>query len=138
MQFFQYLEYVYTTSFVLGMLRYNGDLVYLVSIHTKSGCQPNFDDDMGNTFPFNMQTCTLQFGSWINEKYKVEYRVPQQNSDGNNQNSRNFKKLIILKIPTYPSGQPKSAQSKSLNNTIFASVVDANQHCSRICCYINR
>ena len=86
------------------MLRYNGDLVYLVSIHTKSGCQPNFDDDMGNTFPFNTQTCTLQFGSWINEKYRVEYRVPQQNQDVNNQNSRDFKKLIILSYPTTSGG----------------------------------
>ena len=72
----------------LGVLHHNGDFVYLVSIHTKSGCKPNFEDDRGNTFPFNMQTCSLQFGSWINEKYRVEYRVPQ--NDGTNKTSVNL------------------------------------------------
>lgn len=59
----------------VGVVRHNGDLIYLVSVHSKSGCKPNFDQDDLGTFPFNVQTCGLQFGSWINEQYNVEYRV---------------------------------------------------------------
>ncbi len=44
------------------MVKHTGEFVYLVSVHTRSACQPNFED-----FPFGMQTCRLVFGSWANE-----------------------------------------------------------------------
>ena len=66
-------------------MRHNGDLVYLIAIHTKSSCTPNFENDdvRGDVFPFNVQTCKLRFGSWINEQYQVAYRLPTDQSDVN-------------------------------------------------------
>lgn len=67
-----------------GVVRNQGDLIYIVSIHTKSSCKPNFEDDhQGRSFPFNVQTCSLKFGSWVNEQYQVEYRVNANESDIN-------------------------------------------------------
>ena len=47
-------------------MKNNGEFVYIISIHTKSACEPNFEE-----FPFGMQLCQLKFGSWVNEQYKV-------------------------------------------------------------------
>lgn len=65
-----------------GIVRHQGDLIYIVSIHTKSSCKPNFEDDLhGESFHFNVQTCSLKFGSWQNEQYQVDYRVNANDSD---------------------------------------------------------
>lgn len=59
----------------VGMLKHDGVFAYIISIHTKSACEPNFAD-----FPFGVQFCQLKFGSWINEQYKVEYRIAENRS----------------------------------------------------------
>lgn len=73
-----------------GTVKFNGDLGYLVAIHAKSQCKPNFDDDGRSSFPFNIQTCSLKFGSWVNEDYRVEYRVPDPASAGQNHTAVNM------------------------------------------------
>ena len=54
----------------IGLVKNSGEFVYILSVHSKSGCEPNYDN-----FPFGIQLCQLKFGSWINEHYKVEYRI---------------------------------------------------------------
>lgn len=54
----------------VGLVKHTGEFVYVLSIHAKSSCEPNFDN-----FPFGLQLCQLKFGSWINEHYRVEYRL---------------------------------------------------------------
>ncbi len=46
----------------VGMARHHGEIAYLVAVHARSLCRPNFDG-----FPFGMQACRLVFGSWVNE-----------------------------------------------------------------------
>ena len=55
----------------VGHVYDNGGFVYLVKIHAKSRCRPAYEDP---NFPFHIQTCSLRFGSWLNEHYGVEYR----------------------------------------------------------------
>ena len=45
----------------VGVVRHTGEIVYVVSVHTKSACEPNFGE-----YPFGMQLCSLKFGSWVN------------------------------------------------------------------------
>jgi len=54
----------------VGVVRHTGEIVYVVSVHTKSACEPNYE-----SYPFGMQLCSLKFGSWVNGQYKVEYRM---------------------------------------------------------------
>lgn len=54
----------------VGLVKHDGEFVYMIAVHTKSGCEPNYAE-----FPFGMQSCRLVFGSWVNENYKVEYRA---------------------------------------------------------------
>jgi len=61
----------------VGILHHTGHLVYVVSVHTKSTCQPNFEG-----FPWGIQVCSLNFGSWINSQYNVEYRIPRNSTVG--------------------------------------------------------
>ena len=60
----------HSDTFQVGLLKHTGEFLFIISIHTKSSCEPNYTD-----FPFGIQLCKLKFGSWINEQYKVEYRV---------------------------------------------------------------
>jgi nicotinic acetylcholine receptor alpha-7 len=91
----------------VGVVRHNGDLIYLVSIHTKSGCRPNFED---GDFPFNVQTCRLKFGSWVNGQYKVEYRV---SAGGVNQSNVNLSEF------TSPTGWKILATEASLESSQY-------------------
>lgn len=61
----------------VGVLYYTGLIVYMMAVHSKSTCQPNFQD-----FPWGLQVCSLQFGSWINNQYNVEYRLPRNSTVG--------------------------------------------------------
>lgn len=61
----------------VGLIYHTGHLVYLIAVHTKSSCAPNFTD-----FPWGVQVCSLKFGSWINSQYNVEYRLPKNNTVG--------------------------------------------------------
>ena len=45
----------------VGVVRHTGEIVYVVSVHTKSACEPNYE-----SYPFGMQLCSLKFGSWVN------------------------------------------------------------------------
>lgn len=54
----------------VGVVKSDGRFVYVISVHAKGACQPNYEE-----FPFGMQLCQLKFGSWINDQYSVEYRV---------------------------------------------------------------
>ena len=38
----------------VGILKSNGDIVYVVGVHTKSTCAPNYD-----AYPFGIQTCQV-------------------------------------------------------------------------------
>ena len=51
-------------------MKHTGEFVYMIAVHTKSACEPNYEG-----FPFGMQGCQIVFGSWVNENYKVEYRL---------------------------------------------------------------
>ncbi len=61
----------------VGVVKANGDIVYLVAVHTKSSCRPKFEDPQ---FPFHIQTCSLKFGSWLNGQYQVDFRVTSSNN----------------------------------------------------------
>jgi len=61
----------------LGVLHHTGHLVYVIAVHSKSACHPNFA-----SFPWGLQVCSLQFGSWINSQYNVEYRLPRNSTVG--------------------------------------------------------
>jgi len=61
----------------IGILENTGEIKYLVDIHTASACSPNFTD-----FPWGLQVCSLEFGSWINTQYQVEYRLPLNSTIG--------------------------------------------------------
>ncbi len=52
------------------MVKHRGEFVFIISVHTKSGCEPNFEN-----FPFGLQSCHLKFGSWVNNDYNVQYRI---------------------------------------------------------------
>ena len=59
----------------VGVVRHTGEIVYVVSVHTKSACEPNYE-----SYPFGMQLCSLKFGSWVNgqvlyRKRKLKERV---------------------------------------------------------------
>ncbi|XP_040579662.1 neuronal acetylcholine receptor subunit alpha-3 [Lepeophtheirus salmonis] len=54
----------------IGIVKSNGDIIYLLSMHSSSNCKPNFEK-----YPFGIQTCALKFGSWRNQHYKVEYNA---------------------------------------------------------------
>jgi len=54
----------------IGFVMNTGEFVYLLSVHTRTGCEPRFEG-----FPFGVQTCALKFGSWVNGAYDVEYRL---------------------------------------------------------------
>ena len=45
----------------VGVVRHTGEIVYVVSVHTKSACEPNYE-----SYPFGIQLCSLKFGSWVN------------------------------------------------------------------------
>jgi len=64
----------------VGILDYTGNLTYIIAIHAKAACEPNFND-----FPWALQVCSLKFGSWINSHYKVEYRLPSNSTIGLNE-----------------------------------------------------
>jgi len=57
----------------VGMLSYQGDINYEISVHSVSACTPNL-----NLAPWGLQICSLKFGSWINTQYEVEYRLPKK------------------------------------------------------------
>jgi len=61
----------------IGVVHHNGHFVYVIAVHSKSACSPNFEG-----FPWGMQVCSLQFGSWINSQYGVEYRLPRNSTVG--------------------------------------------------------
>ena len=56
----------------VGLVHSDGRFLYLMAVHTRSGCGANFDG-----FPFGVQHCQLRFGSWVNTQYEVEYRVAE-------------------------------------------------------------
>lgn len=101
----------------IGTVKSNGDIGYLVSIHAKSHCKPNYDMDdenaNGHRFPFNIQTCSLKFGSWINEDYKVEYRVPL------NDRMMNQSRAINLAEFSSPGGWRILATEANLESTHY-------------------
>ncbi len=59
----------------VGVVKSTGEIVYMISVHTKSVCEPDYD-----VFPFGLQVCKLEFGSWVNEHYSVEYRLKEDNA----------------------------------------------------------
>lgn len=61
----------------IGILENTGHIKYLIDIHTASVCSPNLAD-----FPWGLQVCSLEFGSWINTQYQVEYRLPLNSTVG--------------------------------------------------------
>merc|ERR1711902_327422 len=61
----------------IGVVHHTGHFVYVIAVHSKSACSPNFEG-----FPWGMQVCSLQFGSWINSQYGVEYRLPRNSTVG--------------------------------------------------------
>ena len=42
----------------VGVVKSNGDIVYVVGVHTKSNCAPNYDKH-----PFGIQTCQVSLNS---------------------------------------------------------------------------
>jgi len=61
----------------IGVVHHTGHFVYVIAVHSKSACSPNFEG-----FPWGVQVCSLQFGSWINSQYGVEYRLPRNSTVG--------------------------------------------------------
>jgi len=61
----------------VGFLHHTGHLVYVISIHSKSTCAPNYSN-----FPWGVQVCSLKFGSWINSQYNVDYRLAKNSTVG--------------------------------------------------------
>jgi len=59
----------------VGILDYTGRFIYVIGIHSKAACPPNFKN-----FPWGVQVCSLKFGSWINAQYNVEYRLPKNST----------------------------------------------------------
>lgn len=74
----------------VGVLDYTGDISYIIAVHTKSACNPNFND-----FPWGLQVCSLKFGSWINSEYNVEYRIP---SDGNSIGMADYEAVLGWRV----------------------------------------
>jgi len=64
----------------VGILDHRGNITYLIAIHAKAACAPNFQD-----FPWGLQVCSLKLGSWINNQYRVVYRLPNNSTVGLNE-----------------------------------------------------
>ena len=76
----------------IGVVHHTGHFVYVIAVHSKSACSPNFEGFPWGvqvvfiSFRFrideHLQVCSLQFGSWINSQYGVEYRLPRNSTVG--------------------------------------------------------
>ena len=111
----------------IGVVHHTGHFVYVIAVHSKSACSPNFEGfpwgmqviwSLSSSTEVSCQVCSLQFGSWINSQYGVEYRLPRNSTVG----LTDFQPTVGWQVPsskksqnivhTFPSSQVVNTKSR--------------------------